>query len=339
MEETARLVLDCREEEKLKTAADLFKRILDAQERLRGQAHVTPVMGCRTLDKMLGARFHFKCENLQRIGAFKFRGAFNALSRLSPEERRRGVVTISSGNHAQAVALVGRELGIDTTVLMPVNAPEIKRRAVEGYGATIVTYDPATTRREEALRAVDGGERVFIPPFDHWDVIAGQGTAGLELAQAVPHLDMLLVPCGGGGLLSGCAVAVKGCFPRCRVVGVEPESADDATRSFRTGTLQEVHNPPTIADGVRTPRLGDITFPLVLAHVDDMRTVSEEAIREAVRFLFHRMKLVVEPSGALGLAALLSGAVKPSGDVGILLSGGNVDGQTMAGILSEGPGS
>ncbi|SMC27208.1 threonine dehydratase [Desulfacinum hydrothermale DSM 13146] len=315
---------------------DLFARILEAQKRLRGQAHVTPIMGSRTLNESLGARFHFKCENLQRVGAFKFRGAYNALSRLSPEEKRRGVVTISSGNHAQAVALVGRELGMDTVVIMPVDAPEIKRKAVEGYGARIASYDPATTSRDEALRRVAGAdERVFIPPFDHWDVIAGQGTAGLELAQAVSNLDMLLVPCGGGGLLSGCAAAVKGLFPECGVVGVEPESADDATRSFRTGVLQEVHNPPTLADGVRTPRLGEITFPLILRHVDHMTTVSEEAIREAVRFLFYRMKLVVEPSGALGLAAVLSGAVRPEGDVGILLSGGNVDGPTMAAILSE----
>ncbi|NTU49124.1 MAG: pyridoxal-phosphate dependent enzyme, partial [Syntrophobacteraceae bacterium] len=276
----------------------------------------------------------FKCENFQRVGAFKFRGAFNAISQLTAEEKGRGVITYSSGNHAQAVALVGRILGVRTVVVMPENAPVGKRSATEGYGATVVTHDPEKTSREGMARELQARHGyTVIPPFDHPEVIAGQGTAALELLQEVGPLDLLLAPCGGGGLLSGSAIAAKGVCPACRVVGVEPEVADDATRSFRTGKLQSVHNPPTIADGLRTPSLGKLTFPLVLEHVHDMQTVPESAIEEAVRFLFHRMKLVVEPSGALGLAAVLCRRITPQGRVGIILSGGNVDGPTMTGIL------
>ncbi len=276
-----------------------------------------------------------KCENFQRGGAFKFRGAFNAISLLSDEQLARGVITYSSGNHAQAIALAGRLLGVQTTVVMPDNAPAIKRAATEGYGARVVPYDPATGDRQqiaEALAAEHG--YTIIPPYDDANIVAGQGTAALELIQDAGALDWLLVPCGGGGLLSGSAIAAKGLAPGCRVVGIEPEVADDATRSFHTRTLHTVHNPPTIADGTRTPSLGAVTFPLVLEYVDDMRTVSEDAIVEAVRFLFFRTKLVVEPSGALGVAALLSGAVPTSGRVGVILSGGNIDGPTMARILT-----
>lgn len=312
----------------------MFERVTAAQERLRGHANRTPVMTSRTLNQWVGAEVFFKCENFQRVGAFKFRGALNAIAQLTPEEKWRGVITYSSGNHAQAVALVGRILGVKTVVVMPENAPVGKRAATEGYGATVVTHDPARTSREEVakeLQALHG--YTMIPPFDHPEVIAGQGTAALELIQEVGPLDLLLVPCGGGGLLSGCAIAARGASPACRVVGVEPELADDATRSFRTGKLQSVHNPPTIADGLRTPSLGKLTFPLVLEHVHDMQTVAESAIEEAVRFLFHRMKLVVEPSGAVGLAALLSRRITALGRTGIILSGGNVDGTTMTGIL------
>jgi threo-3-hydroxy-L-aspartate ammonia-lyase len=315
---------------------DLFGRIEAARERLHDWAAVTPVQTSRTLNRIVGADIFLKCENFQRAGAFKFRGAFNAVSRLSDGEKARGVVTFSSGNHAQAMALVGRLLGVATTVVMPVDAPAIKRAATEAYGATVIDYDPQTASREEIARRLEIEHGfAMIPPYDHADVIAGQGTAALELIENQPALDALLVPCGGGGLLSGSAVAVKGLKPTCRVIGVEPESADDATRSFKTGILHTVHNPPTIADGTRTPCLGKLTFPLVRKYVDDMQTVSEDAIMEAVRFLFYRLKLVVEPSGALGVAALLSGR-RPSGaKIGVILSGGNIDGPTMTRILSD----
>ncbi len=315
----------------------MFERIEEAKERLRGYANVTPIMTSRTLNQWVRAEVFLKCENFQRVGAFKFRGAFNAISRLTDKQRSRGVITYSSGNHAQAVALVGRLLGVQTTVIMPNNAPLTKRAATEGYGATVIDYDPAESTREEMAKVIKS-ERGYtlIPPFDHADVIAGQGTAALELFEEVKTLDLLLVPCGGGGLLSGSAIAGKGMDPGCKVVGIEPVLADDATRSFHTQTLQTVSNPPTIADGTRTPSLGKLTFPLVLKYVDDMRTVSEDAIVEAVRFLFYRMKLVVEPSGALGVAALLSGAIPASGRVGVMISGGNIDAGTMSKILSGG---
>jgi threonine dehydratase len=284
---------------------------------------------------MVSAEVYLNCENFQRDGAFKFRGAFNAMSQLSEAEKARGVITHSSGNHAQAVALVGSLLGINTTVVMPNNAPATKRAATEAYGATIIEYDPETATREELSKefAADKGY-ILIHPFDNLDIIAGQGTAALELFEELESIDMLLVPCGGGGLLSGSAISSKNMCPTCRVVGIEPELADDATKSFHTKTLHTVKNPPTIADGTRTPSLGKHTFPIVLEYVDDMKTVSEAAIVEAVQFLFYRMKLVVEPSGALGVAALLSGAVSPSGRIGVIISGGNIDGHTMSDILS-----
>ena len=313
---------------------ELFDLVKAAQKRLAGHAHVTPVMTSQTLDDLTGARIFFKCENFQRMGAFKFRGAYNAMSQLTEEQKDRGVITYSSGNHAQAVALVGRLLGIRTVVVMPNNAPEIKRKATEAYGAALVGYDPAETTREEICRdLITRHGHTLVPPYDHINVVAGQGTAAMELLDEVETLNMLLVPCGGGGLLSGCAVAIKGMDPKCRVIGIEPELADDATRSFHTGKLHSVKNPPTIADGTRTPSLGEVTFPLVLEYVDDMQTVPESAIMEAVKFLFYRMKIVAEPSGVLGLAAVLSGCVKPAGRVGIILSGGNIDGATLNKIL------
>jgi threonine dehydratase len=314
----------------------MFKQIQAAKERLKGYANVTPIMASRTLNRLVGAEVYFKCENFQRIGAFKFRGAFNSISQLTKAEKAKGVITYSSGNHAQAVALVGQMLNIQTTIVMPNNAPTTKRAATEEYGATIVEYDPGKSTREDIakeLEAMNG--YTMIPPFDHTDVIVGQGTAALEMFEEIGNFDMLLVPCGGGGLLSGSAISAKGMSPNCRIIGIEPELADDATKSFQTKKLHSVKNPPTIADGTRTPSLGKITFPLVLEYVDDMKTVSEEAIIEAVKFLFYRMKLVVEPSGALGLAALLSQAVMPEGQVGIIISGGNIDSATMITILSS----
>ncbi|MEM7537134.1 MAG: threo-3-hydroxy-L-aspartate ammonia-lyase [Chloroflexota bacterium] len=312
----------------------MFNEIQAAKERLNGYAHITPVMTSTTLDTQVGANIFLKCENFQRIGAFKFRGAFNAISQLSNEEKARGVLTYSSGNHAQATALVSKLLGVQATIVMPNNAPATKRAATEGYGAKVVEYDPNEVDRKELAEQIQAEEgQAIIPPYDHKDVIAGQGTAALELVDEVGALDMLLVPCGGGGLLCGSAIASKGTMPSCKVIGVEPEVANDATLSFHTKTLHTVKNPPTIADGTRTPSLGTLTFPLALDYVDDMVTVSEEAIMEAVRFLFYYTKLVVEPSGALGVAALLSGAIEAQGRVGVILSGGNIDAATMSMIL------
>ena len=315
---------------------DLFAQILEAARRLDGIATVTPVMTSRTLDRLVGAKVFLKCENFQRAGAFKFRGAYNAISQLTSAELQQGVITYSSGNHAQAVALVAKILGTHATIVMPNNAPATKKAATEAYGATVVEHDPDETTREDVAKVLQIEHRfTLIKPYDDNRIIAGQGTAALELHDQVPELGMILTPCGGGGLLSGTAVATRNVNPRCRVTGIEPELADDATRSFRTKELQTVNNPPTIADGARTPSLGEITFPLVLSHVDDMQTVSEGSIIEAVKFLFYRMKLVVEPAGALGVAALLSGAVEGYRKVGVIVSGGNIDGPTMRKILAS----
>ncbi|HSU82441.1 MAG TPA: threo-3-hydroxy-L-aspartate ammonia-lyase, partial [Thermoanaerobaculia bacterium] len=277
-----------------------------ARERIRTHVHRTPVLTSRAIDARVGARVFFKAEIFQRVGAFKARGAFSRLTLLSPEERSRGVVAFSSGNHAQAVALAARELGVHATIVMPKDAPTLKIAATRGYGAEVVLYDRHGRSREEiAAELREERGMTLIPPYDHPDVIAGQGTAALELLAETGPLDVVMTPCGGGGLLSGTALAAKSISPGVRVIGVEPELADDATRSFRTGELQSVHNPPTIADGLRTPALGRYTFPLVRANVDEMRTVTERQIVEAMRFLWTRMKLVVEPSGAVPVAAVL----------------------------------
>ncbi len=304
-----------------------YEDVAEAARRLAGVAHQTPVLTSRSLDARLGARVFLKAENLQRAGAFKFRGAYTALSRLSAEARGRGVIAYSSGNHAQALALAGRVLGIPISVVMPENAPRAKRVATEGYGARVIAYDPARQKREDVARDVQEREGLhLIPPFDHPDVIAGQGTAALELFQQVGELDVLLVPCGGGGLLSGSALAARRLAPGCRVVGVEPEAGDDATRSFRSGVLQTVQDPKTIADGARTACLGAITFPLVRQLVDAMLTVSDLQLVQCMRFLWQRLKVVVEPTGALGLAAAYCCALDVRGQrVGAILSGGNVD--------------
>jgi threonine dehydratase len=305
-----------------------YDDVAAAAERLAGQAHRTPVATSRTLDERLGARVFLKCENLQRMGAFKFRGAYNAIAQIAPADRARGIVAYSSGNHAQAVALASRLLGASATIVMPKDAPAAKLRATEGYGARVIRYDPATESREAIAAAIHAeSNATLIPPFDHPHVIAGQGTAARELIEDHGPLDLLLVPCGGGGLLSGSALSARRLAPGCRVVGIEPEAGDDGTRSFRTGTLQTVKNPRTIADGARTPSLGVITFPLIRAVVDDMTTVSDPQIVEGMRFLWERMKLVVEPTGAMGLAALLAGGVPfaSGARIGVILSGGNVD--------------
>jgi len=321
---------------------DLAARLLEARAALAGVAHRTPIATSHALDERAGAAVFLKCENLQRAGAFKFRGAWNAISRLSEDARRRGVIAYSSGNHAQAVALVARLLGVPATIVMPAAAPALKLAATRGYGAEVVLYGPVAPGGAEAVPQVvpeAGEDRVaiaerialerglaLIPPFDHPDVIAGQGTAAFELIEEAGSLDALLVPVGGGGLISGSALAARHLSPGCRVIGVEPEGGDDGVRSFRSGCLERVENPRTIADGARTPALGRITFPIIRRLVSGMIAVPDLALVEAMRFVWERMKLVVEPTGALGLAALTSGRVRlPGMRVGVILSGGNVD--------------
>lgn len=306
-----------------------------AARRLEGVAHTTPVMTSRTVDQLVGARVFFKCENFQRGGAFKFRGAYNAVIRLSEEERKRGVITYSSGNHGQAIALASGLLGVPSTIVMPRDAPAVKAEATSGYGGEVITYDKRETTREAlAQRLARDRGLTIIPPYDHLDVIAGQGTAAKELIEEVAGLDLLLVPCGGGGFLSGSAITVDALAPDCRVIGVEPALADDATRSFRTGVLQTVSNPETIADGARTPSLGKFTFPIIRQLVDDMVTVEEDAIVRSMFFAWERLKLVVEPTGALTLAAVLGGLVPVKGlRVGVMLSGGNVELAALAPLM------
>ncbi len=314
-----------------------FADVVRARERLAGHAHRTPVVTSRTLNEMVGAQVFLKCENLQRMGAFKFRGAYNALSALPSSDRAKGVVAFSSGNHAQAVALSARLLGMPATIVMPANAPKSKLDATEGYGARVVRYDPSEDKREVvAQQIVAETGATLIPPFDHADVIAGQGTATAELIEEVGPLDALLVCCGGGGLLTGSAMAAHAMSPGCRVIGVEPELGDDMTRSFLTKTPQRLSRvPATIADGARTMGPGTLTFPLLLQHVDGMVTVSDDDLVNAVRFAMLRLKLVLEPSGALGLAAMMTGKAGVSGRVGIIISGGNVDPEMLRWILME----
>jgi threo-3-hydroxy-L-aspartate ammonia-lyase len=312
-----------------------YADVAAAAARIAGHAHRTPVLTSRTVDARTGARVFFKCENFQRIGAFKFRGAYNALAQLADEQKRRGVLAFSSGNHAQAIALAGQLLGVRTVIVMPDDAPPVKLAATRDYGAEVITYDKNVTTRE-ALGASIAAERglAVIPPYDHPHVVAGQGTAAKELIEEVGTLDHLFVPCGGAGLLSGCAIAAAHLAPGCKVIGVEPAAGDDATRSFRTKTLQTVHNPDTIADGARTPSLGKITFPLVLAHVHDMRTVDDRELLSAMRYLWERVKIVVEPTGALGAAGLFEYGDGVAGRrVGVVISGGNVDLQAICRLI------
>ena len=308
-----------------------------AAARLEGVAHRTPVATSREFNARTGCEAYFKCENLQRMGAFKFRGAYNALSKLDAAARKRGVVAFSSGNHAQAVALAGQLLDIPRTIVMPADAPAVKVAATRGYGAEVVLYDRARgeNRHEIAKRITAEKGATLVPPFDHADIVAGQGTATKELLEDVGALDYLFVPCGGAGLLSGSAIAANHLSPGIRVVGVEPEAGDDAARSLRTRTLQRVENPRTIADGARTEELGQITFPLVLEHVHDIITVSDAQLVEAMRFLWERMKLVVEPTGALAAAGIVSGPVDVRNRrVGVILSGGNVDLKAAAALFA-----
>ncbi len=311
-----------------------YDDIAAAARRIAGVAHVTPVMASRTVNALTGAHVFFKCENLQRIGAFKFRGAYNALSQLPAGS---GVITYSSGNHGQAIALAARLLDMRAVVVMPSNAPAVKRAAVEGYGARVVQYDPAREQREIVAGEIARRESLItIPPFDHAHIIAGQGTAAKELIEEVGALDYLLVPVGGGGLISGCAIAAKAMAPACKVMGIEPAAGNDATRSFKSKSLYALERVPhTIADGARTLSLGTLTFPIVLACVDDMLTVADEALVRALRLFAERMKIVVEPTGALAASALLEHSIDVRGArVGVLISGGNVDLRDLASYLA-----
>ena len=314
-----------------------FDDVRSAAQRLNGHAHRTPVLRSATLELRLGAQLFFKCENFQRMGAFKFRGAFNALSRLTPEQRRAGVVAYSSGNHAQAVALSAQILGLSATLVMPHDASPAKLAATQGYGATVVGYDRYTEDAMAIARELAAREgRTFIPPFDHADVLCGQGTAALELFEAVGELDVLLVCLGGGGLLSGSALAARALSPRCQVYGVEPEAGNDVQQSFRRGERVRIPTPRTIADGAQTPLVGELTFEIIRRHVDDILTVTDDQLVEAMRFYAERMKMVVEPTGCLSLAAACHAGLDLQGRrVGIVISGGNVDLPRFAQLLAS----
>lgn len=305
-----------------------------AHRMIREAVNRTPVMTSRTLDGRAGGTVYLKCESFQRSGSFKFRGASHAVARLTGDGRS-GVLTYSSGNHAQALALAASLAGVPATVVMPRSAPAVKRKATEGYGAEVVLFDESERVREElAAEIAEQRGLTIIPPYDHEHIVAGQGTAALELIDEVGDLDRLYVPCGGGGLLSGSSLAASS-LAACEVIGVEPEAADDATRTFRTGTLHRVKHPETIADGLRTPSLGSVTWPIIRDHVSEMRTVSEMEIVEAMRFLWTRMKLVVEPSGAVALAALLRDPPGRKIRSGVIISGGNVDLATALRLMRE----
>ena len=312
-----------------------FDDVMAAAGRLEGHAHRTPVLQSRTANDRLQASVFFKCENFQRMGAFKFRGAFNALSRFSAGQRKAGVITFSSGNHAQAVALSARLLGMPAVILMPLDAPTAKMQATRGYGAEVITYDRFTQDREALTHEIAAARSMtLIPPYDHPDVIAGQGTAAKELFEKVGELDHLFVCLGGGGLLSGSALAARALSPGCKVYGVEPEAGNDGQQSFRTGRIVNIPTPQTIADGAQTQHLGEYTFGIIKRDVDDVLTVTDTQLVTAMRFFAERMKMMVEPTGCLGFAAACeAGATLAGQRVGVIISGGNVDLKRFAALV------
>ena len=320
-------------DQNLPTYAD----VVAASERIAGVAHRTPVMTSRTANSELGAEVFFKCENLQRMGAFKFRGAYNALAKFDDQQRRAGVVAFSSGNHAQGIALSAQLSGIPATIIMPHDAPPSKIAATRGYGADVVLYDRYTQDREQIGRDLAQQRGLtLIPPYDHADVIAGQGTAAKELFEEVGSLDTLFVCLGGGGLLSGSALSTRALSPATKLYGVEPEAGNDGQQSFRSGSIVHIDTPKTIADGAQTQHLGNLTFPIIRRDVDDIVTVSDEQLRAEMRFFAARMKLVVEPTGCLGLAAARAMKEQLQGQrVGIIISGGNVDVARYAELLAQ----
>ena len=314
-----------------------FDDVAAAARRIEGHAHRTPVLRSRTADEELGAQLFFKCENLQRMGAFKFRGAFNALSKFDEQQRRGGVVAFSSGNHAQAIALAARILGMPATIVMPHDAPAAKVAATKGYGGQVVIYDRYKDDREQIGRELAQKHGMtLIPPYDHPDVMAGQGTAAKELFEETGPLDALFVPLGGGGLLSGTALATRALAPQCKLYGVEPEAGNDGQQSFRSGSIVHIDTPKTIADGAQTQHLGQHTFPVIRRDVDDVLTASDAQLVEAMRFFATRMKLVVEPTGCLGFAAAREVKAQLRGlRVGVLISGGNVDVERLGALLAR----
>ncbi len=317
--------------------AVIFADVAAAARRIAGHAHITPVITSRTLNEQVGAELFLKCENLQRAGAFKFRGAFNRLSLLTPEGRARGVVAFSSGNHAQAVALASHLLGIPAVIVMPHDAPAMKVAATAGYGAEIVRYNRLTEDREAIARQL-GAERglTVVPPYDDARIIAGAGTAVCEMRDQAPPLDMLVSPVGGGGLIGGSCLAARALWPDIRIFGVEPEDGNDTFLSLQQGKIVSVPPPASIADGIRTLAPGTLTFPIEQEHLEAVVLVNDAEIKAALRFLLFRLKVLVEPTGAVGVAAILAGKVPVAGKrVGVILSGGNVDPDVLAGIIQE----
>ena len=319
------------------TAADItLENVRQAAQRLAGVAHRTPVVTSRTLDDRAGARVFLKCENFQRMGAFKFRGAYNRLVQLDAAQRKGGVVAFSSGNHAQGVALAAKILGIPATIVMPEDAPKSKVEATRGYGAEIVFYDRYRSHRAEIAQGIcDERGAVMVPPFNDRDIIAGAGTAALELLEDTGNLDIVLTPVGGGGLISGTGIAAHGIDPNAAIYGVEPEAGNDAQQSLRRGEIVHIDVPQTIADGLQTQAPGDVTFAVMREHVREIVTVSDDELRDAMRFAFERLKIVLEPSGAAGLAAVLNGRIPSEGKrVGIVISGGNVDAERFGSLVA-----
>ncbi|WP_219267029.1 threo-3-hydroxy-L-aspartate ammonia-lyase [Pseudomonas sp. Xaverov 259] len=314
-----------------------YSDVIAAAQRLQGFAHQTPVFTSRTLDAETGAQVFIKCENLQRTGSFKFRGAFNALSQFDAQQRKAGVVAFSSGNHAQGIALAAQLLGMPATIVMPTDAPAAKVAATREYGASVVLYDRFNEDREQIGRtlAVEHG-MTLIPPYDHPHILAGQGTAAKELLEFTGPLDALFVGLGGGGMLSGTALSTRALAPDCQLFGVEPQAGNDGQRSFQTGSIVHIDTPATIADGAQTQHLGDCTFPIIRDKVTDILTVSDAQLVAAMKFFMQRMKMVVEPTGCLGLAALRQLGERFKGQrVGIIVTGGNVDIARYAALLSE----
>jgi threonine dehydratase len=313
-----------------------FNDVQQAAKRLQGIAHRTPVLTSRTANAIAGAELFFKCENFQRMGAFKFRGAYNALAQFSPEQKKRGVCAFSSGNHAQGIALSAQLLGMPAAIVMPLDSPAVKLAATRGYGAEVITYDRYTEDRLAiGQKLAEARGMTLIPPYDHAHVMAGQGTAALELLEEAGQMDTLLVCLGGGGLISGCAVAAKHLNPMIRVIGVEPEAGNDAQQSKRAGKILSIDTPKTIADGAQTQFVGNLTFPVIQELVDDIVTVSDAQLIEAMRFAASRMKMVIEPTGGLAMAAAMQGVVDVRGQrVGVIISGGNVDIAQLAKYLA-----
>lgn len=314
-----------------------YNDVVSAAEHIEGHAHRTPVLTSATIDNETGAQFFFKCENFQRIGAFKFRGAYNALSRFTPAQKAAGVLAFSSGNHAQAIALSAKILGIEATIVMPHDVPASKMAATRGYGAKVVTYDRYSEDRDAiAIRLAEEGGLTLIPPYNHPHVIAGQGTATKELIEETGPLDALFVCLGGGGLLAGSALAAKALSPDCQIYGVEPEAGNDGQQSFRSGSIVKIATPKTLADGAQTQALGDLTFPIIRETVDDILTASDDELVDAMQFFASRMKMVVEPTGCVAFAGARKMAATLQGKrIGVIISGGNVDLDRFAALVGK----